>query len=68
MIRPDEGGHAFEYDDGTPLFWLADTWWSCMTQGYFWYEDDKEREVGTSEAGFKDYVRDRKVQGYISTP
>lgn len=64
MIRPTANGHAFKYTDGTPMFWLADTWWPCMTQKYHWYEDDRKRAVGTQEAGFKDYVRYRKAQGY----
>lgn len=64
MPRSTKNGHAFEYADGTPLFWLADTWWSCLTRRYAWYEDDVERQVGTPEAGFKDYVRYRKGQGY----
>ena len=64
LIRPTANGHAFEYADGTPLFWLADTWWSCMTKRYYWYEDDTHRKVGTPEAGFKDYVRYRKNQGF----
>jgi hypothetical protein len=64
MIRSTANGHAFEYADGTPMFWLADTWWACMTQRYFWHEDDKPRSVGTSEAGFKDYVRLRKAQKF----
>ncbi|MCK5463074.1 MAG: DUF4038 domain-containing protein, partial [Bacteroidales bacterium] len=64
MIHPTSNGHALEYDDGTPLFWLADTWWPCMTKRYYWYEDDIIRRVGTPEAGFKDYVRYRKDQGY----
>ena len=61
MIRSTSNGHAFEYADGTPLFWLADTWWPCMTKRYYWYEDDKIRKVGTPEAGFKD--REQLVQG-----
>jgi hypothetical protein len=64
MIRADDRGHSFEYADGTPLFWLADTWWPCMTKRYYWYEDDSIREVGSPEAGFKDYVRFRKEQGF----
>lgn len=64
MIRTTSNGHAFEYADGTPMFWLADTWWPCMTRRYFWHEDDNPREVGTAEAGFRDYVRYRKSQGY----
>jgi hypothetical protein len=64
MIQAATNGHAFEYKDGTPMFWLADTWWSCMTQRFFWNEDDSIRIVGTPEAGFKDYLRYRKEQGY----
>jgi hypothetical protein len=56
MIRPTSNGHAFEYGDGTPLFWLADTWWPCMTTRYFWYEDDGHGEVGTPEAGFIPFI------------
>jgi len=50
MIQPTSNGHAFEYADGTPVFWLADTWWPCMTRRYFWYEDDSVRTVGAPEA------------------
>lgn len=64
MVRADEKGHSFEYADGTPMFWLADTWWPCMTNKYFWHEDDSVRKVGTPKAGFKDYVRYRKEQGF----
>jgi hypothetical protein len=64
MVRATANGHALQYADGTPMFWLADTWWSCMTRRFFWYDDDLPREVGTSAAGFKDYVRYRKAQGY----
>ena len=64
MVKADEKGHSFQYADGTPMFWLADTWWPCMTRRYYWYEDDSIREVGSPEAGFKDYVRLRKEQGF----
>jgi hypothetical protein len=64
MVKADSLGHSFEYADGTPMFWLADTWWPCMTNKYFWHEDDSLRTVGTPEAGFKDYVRYRKQQEF----
>jgi len=64
MIRADAKGHAFEYADGTSMFWLADTWWPCMTQRYYWNDDDSIRKVGTLDAGFKDYVNYRKEQGF----
>ena len=64
LVKADEEGHSFEYADGTPMFWLADTWWPCMTNKYFWHEDDSVRKVGTPGAGFKDYVQFRKEQGF----
>ncbi len=63
MVRPTSNGHAFEYADGTPFFLLGDTWWATPTFRYRWYNDERERPLGP-EAGFKDYVRYRKVQGY----
>jgi hypothetical protein len=63
MIRPTPNGHAFEYSDGTPMLYLADTWWAAPTFRYKWYDDDKVRPAGP-EMGFKDMVRVRKAQGY----
>ncbi|MFC2086669.1 DUF4038 domain-containing protein [Bacteroidota bacterium] len=63
MIKLTENGHALEYHDGTPYFLLADQWWATPTFRFKWYEDNKERPMG-SEAGFKDYVRFRKKQEY----
>ena len=34
FLRPTRNGHAFNYADGTPFFYLADTWWSCGTWRY----------------------------------
>ena len=63
MLRPTSNGHAFEYADGTPCFLLADTWWATPTFRFRWYDDDNPRPIGP-EAGFKDYVRLRRRQGY----
>ncbi len=63
MIRPTENGHAFEYADGTPFFLLGDTWWAVPTFRYRWYDDDQPRALGP-KAGFKDFVRYRRKQGY----
>lgn len=30
---------TFEYEDGTPFFWLADTWWMGLCQRLKWPED-----------------------------
>ncbi len=42
---------------------IGDTWYSVGTNRFKWYDDDRERPIGP-EAGFKDYVRYRKQQGY----
>lgn len=63
MIKASANGHAFEYADGMPYFLLGDTWWSAPTFRYKWYDDDKERPIGP-DAGFKDYVRFRRKQGF----
>jgi hypothetical protein len=55
--------HALEYADGTPFFAIGDTWYSVGTNRFKWYDDDSERAIGPT-AGFKDYVRYRKAQGY----
>ena len=44
---------------------LGDTWYAAATFRFKWYDDDKERPIGP-EAGFKDYVRLRKSQGFNS--
>ncbi|MHC4325739.1 MAG: apiosidase-like domain-containing protein, partial [Planctomycetota bacterium] len=63
MIKASANGHAFEYADGTPFFLLGDTWWSVPTFRYRWYDDNKHRPIGPN-AGFKDYVRFRRKQGF----
>ncbi len=63
MVRASANGHAFEYADGTPFFLLGDTWWSAGTFRYPWYDDDNERPMHRG-AGFKDYVRFRRGQGF----
>ena len=63
FIQPTANGHAFQYPDGTPFLWLADTWWAAATSRFKWNEDDRERPIGP-EAGFKDYARLRRRQGF----
>ncbi|MDD4591132.1 MAG: DUF5060 domain-containing protein [Parabacteroides sp.] len=63
FIRSTDNKHALEYPDGTPFFIIGDTWYSLGTDRFHWYNDNKERPIGP-EAGFKDYVRYRKEQGY----
>jgi len=63
LLRPTPNHHALEQADGTPFFVIGDTWYSAGTNRFKWYDDDQERPIGPG-AGFKDYVRYRKAQGY----
>lgn len=63
FLRATANHHAIEQADGTPFFMVGDTWYSAGTNRFRWYEDDKHRPLGP-EAGFKDYLRYRKDQGY----
>lgn len=63
MIRPTPNGHALEFADGTPFLAIGDTWYSAGTNRFRWFDDDRPRPIGPS-AGFKDYVRLRKAQGF----
>lgn len=63
FLRATANGHALETADGTPFFVIGDTWWAAGTNRFRWYDDDRKRPLGP-DAGFKDYVRFRKAQGY----
>jgi hypothetical protein len=63
FLRPTANQHALEQADGTPFFVLGDTWYAAGTNRFKWYDDDQVRPLGPG-AGFKDYVRYRKEQGY----
>ena len=63
FLRSTPNHHALEHADGTPFFALGDTWWSLGANRFRWYDDDQERPIGPT-AGFKDYVRYRKAQGF----
>jgi len=43
-------GH-FEHADGTPFFWLGDTWWKCLCKRMTW-------------KGFQELTADRKAKGF----
>ena len=63
FLRPTANHHALEQADGTPFLVIGDTWWAVGTNRFRRYDDDRERAMGP-DAGFKDYVRYRKAQGY----
>ncbi|MHC1764001.1 MAG: DUF4038 domain-containing protein [Verrucomicrobiia bacterium] len=41
----------FEHADGTPFFWLGDTWWKCLCKRMTW-------------EGFQELTADRKAKGF----
>jgi hypothetical protein len=63
FVRATVNEHALEHADGTPFFIIGDTWYSVGANRFRWYDDNLERPIGPT-AGFKDYVRYRKAQGY----
>ncbi len=63
FLRATPNHHALELADGTPFFVIGDTWYAAGANRFKWYDDDRERPIGPG-AGFKDYVRYRKLQGY----
>ncbi len=63
FLRPSANRHALEQADGTPFFVIGDTWYATGTNRFKWYDDNQPRPLGP-EAGFRDYVRYRKAQGY----
>jgi hypothetical protein len=63
FLRATANQHALAHADGTPYFAIGDTWYSTGANRFKWYDDDQERPIGP-QAGFKDYVRFRKAQGY----
>ena len=63
FLRASANHHALNHADGTPYFAIGDTWYSMGANRFKWYDDTIERPIGPN-AGFKDYVRYRKAQGY----
>jgi uncharacterized protein DUF4038/uncharacterized protein DUF5060 len=63
FLRATPNHHALQLADGTPFFILGDTWWATGTNCFKWVDDDEPRPLGPN-AGFKDYVRYRKAQGF----
>lgn len=63
LLRSTANHHALEHADGTPFFAIGDTWYAAGANRFRWYDDDQPRPMGPT-AGFKDYVRYRKAQGF----
>jgi hypothetical protein len=63
FIRVSANKHALIYADSTPYLAIGDTWFGVGAKRYKWYDDTIQRPIGP-DAGFKDFVRLRKSQGY----
>ncbi|HVU22853.1 MAG TPA: DUF4038 domain-containing protein [Opitutus sp.] len=63
MVVATPNGHALQHADGTPFLAIGDTWYSAGTNRFKWRDDDTPRPIGPT-AGFQDYVRYRKAQGF----
>jgi hypothetical protein len=63
FIRNTPNNRAFMHDDGTPFYYIADTWWAVPTFRFPWYDDEPPRLIGPG-TGFKEMVKYRKRQGY----
>ena len=51
FIGIGENHRHFVHADGTPFFWLGDTWWKCLCKRMPW-------------EGFKELTADRKAKGF----
>src|SRR5205823_14623815 len=51
-IRVAEGHRHFEHADGTPFFWLGDTWWMGLCQRLRWPEEFKVLAADRVRKGF----------------
>ncbi len=51
FVKVSPGKTYFEHADGTPFFWLADTWWKNLCKRMTW-------------EGFQELTADRKAKGF----
>src|SRR3984893_18860965 len=63
LLRATANRHAIEQADGSPFLVIGDTWYSAGTNRFLWRDDNQEHALGP-DAGFKDYLRYRRAQGY----
>lgn len=51
-LRVADDKRHFAYADGTPFFWLGDTWWMGLTKRLAWPDDVKVLAADRSKKGF----------------
>ncbi len=49
-VAPDR--RHFEHEDGTPFFWLADTWWMGLCRRFQWPADFQQLTADRAAKGF----------------
>ena len=52
LVRVDADRRHFEHGDGTPFFWLADTWWMGLCKRSRWPEDFQQLASDRVSKGF----------------
>jgi hypothetical protein len=62
ILRTSADGHSLTYADGTPFFWLGDTWWFCPSD-LVPIDSSTNPEIPSA---YKDMVQVRKRQGYTT--
>jgi hypothetical protein len=50
-LRVRENGRYFEHADGTPFFWMGDTWWKCLSKRLS-FDEFKELTDDRAKKGF----------------
>lgn len=68
FIRPTPNGHALQYADGTPFFFIGDTWWAASTWRYplTGQAPDENWNPGPQNHSLENMIRYRQKQGYNS--
>jgi hypothetical protein len=51
-VRASADQHHFQHEDGTPFFWLADTWWMGLTERLSWPRDFQRLAADRLAKGF----------------
>lgn len=68
FICPTPSGHALQYADGSPFFFIGDTWWAASTWRYplTGVAPDDHWNPGPANHSFENMLRYRQLQGYNS--
>lgn len=68
FIQSTPNGHALQYADGMPFFFIGDTWWAASTWRYPFSgkQPDLDWDPSPENLTFENVVHYRKKQGYNS--